>query len=166
MHRQVAAGQVSAVDVQRWKQQIQAINEGVTPPAKAFSDALGEGSAVYLAPAADRQSGDSPGVDRAGLAAYPTSCWLSAMPLPRHWNWKGACANLPCRSIGDGVIATDVDGAIAYMNPAAEQLTHWSASQAIGLPLSALFSLLDEEAQAEGFTLIEHILSGRLSSVK
>jgi hypothetical protein len=30
--------------VQHWKAQIFAINDGVTPAAKAFSDALGEGS--------------------------------------------------------------------------------------------------------------------------
>jgi PAS domain S-box-containing protein len=72
-------------------------------------------------------------------------------------------AQITLQSIGDGVITTNVEGEIAYMNPAAEALTHWKAEQATGLPLAALFNLLDENAQADGFTLIEHILSGQLS---
>ena len=48
MQQHIAAGPVSGVDVQRWKDQIFAINDGVTPAAKAFSDALGEGSRVIL----------------------------------------------------------------------------------------------------------------------
>ena len=163
MHRQVAAGQVSAVDVQRWKQQIQAINEGVTPPAKAFSDALGEGSRFILRLLLIVNLVTALGLIvlallRTHKLLAQRHAFAEALELE-----KGR-AQITLESIGDGVITTDVDGAIAYMNPAAEQLTHWSASQAIGLPLSALFSLLDEEAQAEGFTLIEHILSGRLSS--
>jgi PAS domain S-box-containing protein len=72
-------------------------------------------------------------------------------------------AHVTLHSIGDGVITTDVSGAIDYMNPAAEAMTHWKAEQAAGLPLAALFNLLDDNAQAEGLTLIEHILSGKLS---
>jgi PAS domain S-box-containing protein len=64
-------------------------------------------------------------------------------------------AQITLQSIGDAVITTDVDGAIAYMNPAAETLTHWKAEQAAGLPLAALFNLLDENAHTDGFTLIE-----------
>jgi diguanylate cyclase (GGDEF)-like protein/PAS domain S-box-containing protein len=163
MHRQVAAGQVSAVDVQRWKQQIQAINEGVTPPAKAFSDALGEGSRFILRLLLIVNLVTALGLIvlallRTHKLLAQRHAFAEALELEKER------AQITLESIGDGVITTDVDGAIAYMNPAAEQLTHWSASQAIGLPLSALFSLLDEEAQAEGFTLIEHILSGRLSS--
>jgi len=71
-------------------------------------------------------------------------------------------AQITLESIGDGVITTDVEGVIVYMNPAAEQLTHWKAGQAYGLPLAALFNLLDENALEEGFTLIEHILTGQL----
>ena len=163
MHRQVAAGHVSAVDVQRWKQQIQAINEGVTPPAKAFSDALGEGSRFILRLLLIVNLVTALGLIvlallRTHKLLAQRHAFAEALELEKER------AQITLESIGDGVITTDVDGAIAYMNPAAEQLTHWSASQAIGLPLSALFSLLDEEAQAEGFTLIEHILSGRLSS--
>jgi diguanylate cyclase (GGDEF)-like protein/PAS domain S-box-containing protein len=71
-------------------------------------------------------------------------------------------AQITLESIGDGVITTDVEGAIVYMNRAAEGLTHWKTGQASGLPLAALFNLLDEDDRRDSSTLIDHILSGRL----
>jgi len=47
-------------------------------------------------------------------------------------------------SIGDGVITTDVDGRIEYMNPVAEELTGWTGHEASGHPLMEIFSLKDE----------------------
>ncbi len=43
------------------------------------------------------------------------------------------------RSIGDGVIATDVSGRITLMNPVAEQMTGWQQTEAISKPLSEIF---------------------------
>jgi PAS domain-containing protein len=43
-------------------------------------------------------------------------------------------AQITLESIGDGVITTDVNGAIAYMNPAAESLTHWKAPRRRACP--------------------------------
>ncbi|NUT77016.1 EAL domain-containing protein [Pseudomonas sp. C1C7] len=162
MHRHITASPASRADIQHWKEQVLAINEEVTPAAKAFSDALGEGSRVIL---------------RLLLVTnLATALILIALALMRtHKLLKQRHAfadalqlekdraQITLQSIGDGVITTDVSGAIAYMNPAAEALTHWKAEQATGLPLAALFNLLDENAQAEGFNLIERILSGHLS---
>lgn len=53
------------------------------------------------------------------------------------------------RSIGDGVITTDVQGKIIMINNAAETLTGWSARDAMGQPLKAVFSVaIDLAAQA------------------
>ena len=49
-------------------------------------------------------------------------------------------------SIGDAVIATDLNGQINYMNPAAEALTGWTSSQAANLPLAEVFRTVDKEA--------------------
>src|SRR5450830_1142733 len=138
MHRAIRSDHVSPGDINEWKERIIAINDGVTPSAKAFSDALGEGSRMILR-------------------------LLLVTNLATALEAERERAQITLESIGDGVITTDVDGAIAYMNPAAEALTHWKSAQAQGLPLAALFNLLDEAAEPDGFTLLEHIIKGRLS---
>lgn len=162
MRERITHNQASEVDMARWKAQIFAINEGVTPAAKAFSDALGEGSRVILRWLLFTNLATALGL--IALALLRTHKLLAqrhafadALQLEKER------AQITLQSIGDGVITTDVEGAITYMNPAAEALTHWKAGQAVGQPLAALFNLLDENAQADGFTLIEHILSGQLS---
>ncbi|MGC9029328.1 MAG: PAS domain S-box protein [Desulfomonilaceae bacterium] len=49
------------------------------------------------------------------------------------------------RSIADAVITTDAQGRVRYMNPAAEDLTGWTASEAQGQPLSEVFHILHEK---------------------
>jgi len=46
-------------------------------------------------------------------------------------------------SIGDGVIATDLDGHIVLINDITEQLTGWSRQQAIGRPIDEVFNIID-----------------------
>ena len=53
------------------------------------------------------------------------------------------------RSIGDGVITTDVQGKIIVLNNEAERLTGWSSQEAIGQPLKSVFNIaIDLAAQA------------------
>ena len=162
MHSSITRDQVSANDVRQWKAHIIAINEGVTPAAKAFSDALGEGSRMILRLLLITNLATALGL--IVLALLRTHKLLTQ----RHafadaLQEEKERAQITLESIGDGVITTDVDGAITYMNPAAEALTHWNSAQAQGLPLAALFNLLDDNAQPDGFTLIEHIVKGQLS---
>jgi PAS domain S-box-containing protein len=51
------------------------------------------------------------------------------------------------RSIGDGVISTNMAGRIVQMNPAAEALTGWPLSDAAGLLSSEVFCILDAETR-------------------
>ncbi len=46
------------------------------------------------------------------------------------------------RSIGDGVITTDLEGHILLINAAAETLTGWSQAEALGQPATAVLSLV------------------------
>lgn len=48
-------------------------------------------------------------------------------------------------SIGEGVIATDLDGMITYVNPAAAHLSGWPVGRAIGLPVREVVHLVKEE---------------------
>jgi PAS domain S-box-containing protein len=53
------------------------------------------------------------------------------------------------RSIGDGVITTDVQGRIIILNNEAERLTGWTSQEAIGQPLKTVFNVaVDLAAQA------------------
>jgi len=161
MHSAINADQVNPNDVRQWKAHITAINEGVTPAAKAFSDALGEGSRMILRLLLITNLATALGL--IVLALLRTHKLLTQ----RHafadaLQAEKERAQITLESIGDGVITTDVDGAITYMNPAAEAMTHWNSTQAQGLPLAALFNLLDDNAQPDGFTLIEHIVKGQL----
>lgn len=47
-------------------------------------------------------------------------------------------------SIGDGVIATDVEGRVTIMNRVAEALTGWNRKEAMGLPLAEVFRIINE----------------------
>ena len=51
-------------------------------------------------------------------------------------------------SIGDGVITTDPDSRVTYLNPVAERLTGWSIDQARGLDLRAVFDARNESTYA------------------
>ena len=48
------------------------------------------------------------------------------------------------KSIGDGVIATNKNGAITFMNPLAETLTGWKLDQALDKTLSDVFKVMKD----------------------
>jgi diguanylate cyclase (GGDEF)-like protein/PAS domain S-box-containing protein len=54
-------------------------------------------------------------------------------------------AQITLQSIGDGVITTDSQGRIEYLNPVAESLTGWSAADAMGHPIDDVFRFFHEE---------------------
>ena len=51
------------------------------------------------------------------------------------------------RSIGDGVITTDVEGNIVLINTIAEELTGWKQEEAIGKPLTDVFHIINENSK-------------------
>ena len=51
------------------------------------------------------------------------------------------------RSIGDAVIATDNRGRVTLMNAVAESLTGWPEEEARGLPLPAVFPIVNEQTR-------------------
>ncbi len=56
-------------------------------------------------------------------------------------------ALITLHSIGDGVITTDADGRVDYMNPVAERVTGWSNGAAQGHPLTEILPLTHEASR-------------------
>lgn len=54
-------------------------------------------------------------------------------------------AHITLESIGDGVITTDVTGAVEYLNPIAERVTGWSHREARGESITKVLRLIDEK---------------------
>jgi PAS domain S-box-containing protein len=50
-------------------------------------------------------------------------------------------------SIGDAVIATDMDGQVSFMNPVAQGLTGWDEKDAIGRPLTEIFVIVNADTR-------------------
>ena len=49
------------------------------------------------------------------------------------------------KSIGDAVIATDINGCVIFMNPIAESLTGWKQKEASGKHLKKVFNIINEK---------------------
>ncbi|MDW6003582.1 EAL domain-containing protein [Vibrio mangrovi] len=62
--------------------------------------------------------------------------------------------NVTLNSIGDAVIATDTSARVTFMNPIAERMTGWSASDAKGLAIEEVMDLRDAVSQHQGMNPI------------
>lgn len=62
-------------------------------------------------------------------------------------------------SIGDGVIATDKAGIITKFNRAAEQMSEWSAAEAIGRPIGEVFKIINELTREPAVIPVAQVLA-------
>ncbi len=53
-------------------------------------------------------------------------------------------AQVTLQSIGDAVITTDAQGHVDYLNPVAESVTGWENAEARALPVTSIFTLVNE----------------------
>jgi PAS domain S-box-containing protein len=66
------------------------------------------------------------------------------------------------RSIGDGVITTDMEGRVVLLNQAAESQTGWSQEEARGRSLQEVFFIVDEKTRDRCLNPVDKVLlSGR-----
>ncbi|MFW5784062.1 MAG: PAS domain S-box protein, partial [Spirochaetota bacterium] len=66
--------------------------------------------------------------------------------------------NVTLQSVGDAVIATDVDGKVAVMNAVAEKLTGWKADEARGRPLSDVLCIVNALTRGACEDPVERVL--------
>jgi PAS domain S-box-containing protein len=77
------------------------------------------------------------------------------LEIARHRAWL----TTTLRSIGDALIATDVDARVIFMNPAAEKLTGWAGSDANGRPLEEVFNIVNETTRKAIESPVSKVLS-------
>jgi PAS domain S-box-containing protein len=70
---------------------------------------------------------------------------LHAVELALRSNERWLAATLA--SMGDGLIATDEEGRVRFMNVLAEQLSGWSQVEAMGKPVSEIFRIVEERTR-------------------
>jgi len=61
-------------------------------------------------------------------------------------------------SVGDGVIATDIEGRVEMMNPVAEELTGWKKEEATGKSLEEIFNIINEETRQTVENPVRHVM--------
>lgn len=64
-------------------------------------------------------------------------------------------------SIGDAVITTNEREEVEYLNPIAEQLTGWTLADAVGLPVSTVFNIVNQHTRLTAKNPIAHCLKER-----
>ena len=70
--------------------------------------------------------------------------------------------NVTLHSIGDAVIATDIEGRIELLNPVAEKLTGYSQEESLGKPLNEIFKIINEETQLPQENPVTRVLQSGL----
>ncbi|HTH44342.1 MAG TPA: cache domain-containing protein, partial [Oxalicibacterium sp.] len=68
-------------------------------------------------------------------------------------------AQVTLESIADAVITTDKLGNIEYMNPVAEELTGWTSAEALGLPSTQVFKIIDGYSREPVSNPVELVLT-------
>jgi diguanylate cyclase (GGDEF)-like protein/PAS domain S-box-containing protein len=157
IHQHNTDGTADAAMRQRWLDTIHQINAGVTPVARNFSEALGESS---------RQIVLLLMWTNMGMAAVliVLTLWHTHGLLEQRRRAEQALeaereqARTTLTAIGDGVVTTNTQGQVVYMNPAAEALLARPATEATGQPLAQLLVFDGEAPPLSADTLVQNIL--------
>ncbi len=61
-------------------------------------------------------------------------------------------------SIGDGVLSTDTEGTVTFINPVAAALTGRTIEEAVGQPVQSIFRIINEKTRAPADDIVERVL--------
>ncbi len=128
------------------EQAVQDDIEGVKPYRMEFRIVWDDGSVHYIG-AAGHVTRDESG--RATRMIGTNWDVTEARDLVTELAVKHELLTVTLDSIGDGVITTDPDGPVTWLNPMAEKMTGWSDMEARGLPLAQVYQIVHEETRAE-----------------
>lgn len=66
--------------------------------------------------------------------------------------------DITLHSIGDAVLATDLQGRVTRLNPVAERLTGWTQAEAMGRPVGEVFRIIHEETREPAEIPVDAVL--------
>ena len=69
-------------------------------------------------------------------------------------------------SLSDGVIATNADGIVQFLNPAAQVLTGWMPYDAVGRPIEQIYALSELDGDPVSESQIQKVLASRVPAGK
>jgi diguanylate cyclase (GGDEF)-like protein/PAS domain S-box-containing protein len=154
IHADIGNGPLTPPAIASYKTRIDAINRQITPLAVAFSESLGEGSRAIKTVLTIVNI-------MAAALLIVLMLWHTRRLVLQRRRFETALkaekqrAQITLASIGDAVMSTDNSGNIDYMNAAAERLVGQHASEAIGMPLTSLFRLVDQSSGKDNAFLID-----------
>jgi two-component system cell cycle sensor histidine kinase/response regulator CckA len=82
----------------------------------------------------------------AAVGAVLSAAWTMLQRFRRRADATTRLHAVTLSSIGDAVIATDLTGAITFINAETERLTGWLRADAIGRPIEAVFRIVNHES--------------------
>src|SRR5438309_3833455 len=157
LHAGIASGRTSVDSVLPFRDKILDIDTRLTPLTDRFSSTLGE---------ATRKTRFILLLANLAVAGtlVPVGIYLSYLMVRRReeaeraLNTEKERAQVTLASIADGVITTDTDGRVEYLNPVAEALTGWTSASARGLPLQGIVNTVDETTRKITANPVEMVL--------
>jgi PAS domain S-box-containing protein len=118
---------------------------------------------LYIVPLSGRMISRDPG-DFLGLMIFLAgSSFISYLAGKRidaahHENALRILFQQTFQSIGDAIIAMDIDKRVRLMNPVAEELTGWTEAEAQGQPIGEVFRIFKENSRIPEDLQIDRIL--------
>jgi diguanylate cyclase (GGDEF)-like protein/PAS domain S-box-containing protein len=136
--------------IKAWKQEIEFIDQGITPAAKAFSDSLGQSSRTLVSALLCLNA-------LLAVVLIGLWCWHTLRLMRQKQQVQSVLlaeksrAEVTLAALADAVITIDNQGRINYLNPVATSLLGAEKSALLGRPLQQAlqFRSLDHSFQSE-----------------
>ena len=89
---------------------------------------------------------------------------LQVRPLARRLALNEGRLSTVMSNVSDGIVTTDAQGRITFLNLAAETLTGWQSSEALGKPVGDVFQMVDATTDRAVDDVVARALAGQAQS--